>query len=88
MAFTYRTLACKMLGGDEGLHKLIKHAHALNIKVVVDCSIRVSSSRMNKKYDDFRLKAVDEQGRIIYHYGANGRSISYEDTTMLNYRKI
>ena len=87
LAFTHRTMACKMLGGDEGLRKVIDKAHKLNIKVIVDCSTRVSSSHMSKRYDSLRLKAVDEQGRIIYYYGANGRSISYDDTTSLNYRK-
>ena len=42
---------------------------------------------MSKRYEGLRLKAVDEQGRIIYHYGTNGKSISYDDTTPLNYRK-
>jgi hypothetical protein len=87
MAFTYRTLACSMLGGDEALKRLIGKAHDFGIKVLVDCSIRVSSSHMGKRYEGLRLKAVDDKGRIVFHYGANGRSISYDDTTPLNYRK-
>ena len=87
MAFTNRTAACRMLGGDQGLKELIKKAHQLKIKVMVDCSLRVSSSHMSKKYDGLRLKAVDDQGRVIFHYGANGRSITYDDTTPLNFRK-
>lgn len=87
MAFTYRTLACKMLGGDEGLKRLITRAHSLGIKVIVDCSVRVSSSHMSKQYEGLRLRAVDDQGRIVFHYGANGKSLSYDDTTVLNYRK-
>ena len=59
LAFTNRTMGCKMLGGDEGLNKLIQKAHGLNIKVIVDCSSRVSSSHMSKKYEGLRLKAVD-----------------------------
>jgi hypothetical protein len=42
---------------------------------------------MAKRYESLLLRAMDEKGRIIYHYGANGRSISYDDTTSLNYRK-
>ena len=76
-----------MLGGEEGLKALLNRAHSLGIKIIVDCSIRVSSSRMSKRYEGLLLKAVDEKGRIIYHYGSNGRSVSYEDTTPLNYRK-
>jgi len=57
------------------------------MKVVVDVTTRVSSSRMSKKYESLRLRSIDDQGRIIYHYGSNGRSISYEDTAALNYRK-
>ena len=48
LAFTHRTYACKMLGGDAGLKALIDRAHYLNIKVIVDCSVRVSSSHMAK----------------------------------------
>lgn len=76
-----------MLGGKKQFQELVKRAHELGIKVIVDCSSRVSSSRMGKKYDQLRLRNVDEQGRLVYHYGCNGRSISYEDTTPLNYRK-
>lgn len=42
---------------------------------------------MSRRYDSLRLKSVDEQGRVGFHYGCGGRSISYEDTTPLNYRK-
>lgn len=45
--------------------------------MIVDCTTRVSSSRMNKKYEKLRLKNIDEQGKLIYHYGSNGRSLSY-----------
>ena len=76
-----------MLGGKQQFQALVKRAHELGVKVIVDCSSRVSSSRMGKKYDQLRLRNVDERGRLVYHYGCNGRSISYEDTTPLNYRK-
>lgn len=65
----------------------MKEAHEDGVKVIVDCSTRVSSSRMARKYESLRLRTVDEQGRLHYHYGCNGRSIGYEDTTPLNYRK-
>lgn len=50
MALTHRSLACRMLGGEEGLKTLINKAHGLGIKILVDCSVRVSSSRMSKRY--------------------------------------
>ena len=87
MAFTHRTVASRMLGGDQGFKKVIAKAHSLNIKVIVDSTVRVSSSRMAKKYEHLKLKAVDDKGKIIYNYGANGKSLSYDDTTPLNYRK-
>lgn len=55
--------------------------------MIVDCTTRVSSSRMSKKYENLRLKNIDEHGKLIYHYGSNGRSLNYYDTTVLNYRK-
>ena len=87
IATTYRTIPCRMLGGKQQFLELVQRSHQLGLKVIVDCSSRVSSSRMGKKYDQLRLRNVDEQGRLVYHYGCNGRSISYDDTTPLNYRK-
>ncbi len=87
LAITNRTIACKMLGGDEGLKKVIEKAHNIGVKIIVDITTRVCSSRMSKRYNNVRLRAVDEHGRLVYHYGANGRSLNYDDTTSLNYRK-
>lgn len=65
----------------------MKRAHKQSTKVLVDVSARVSSSRMNKAYEALRLQALDSHGRKKYLYGSNGRSVAYDDTMMLNYRK-
>lgn len=49
-ALTHRALPCRMLGGPEEFKKLVQSSHEEGIKVIVDCSTRVSSSRMSKRY--------------------------------------
>ena len=50
LALTHHTLPCRMLGGKHEFLQLVRRSHELGIKVFVDCSSRVSSSRMAKKY--------------------------------------
>lgn len=58
------------------------------MKIITDCTDRVSSSRYDKIYDPYVLHYVDESGRKHPFYGCEGRSINYEDTMLLNYRKL
>lgn len=49
---------------------------------------RISSSRHHKKYKDLLLSYLDEDGKRNICYGTDGQAEKYEDTAMLNYRKI
>ena len=55
-----------MLGGgtyyniDAAINNMIKLAKQKNIKVVLDCLTRVSSSRPSKKYRDKFVHTLDE----------------------------
>ena len=77
-----------MLGGEEGFKKVVDKAKDSKIKIIVDCLARVSSSRMHRKYRDLLLYSLDEDGRRKICYGTDGQAINYEDTAMLNYRKV
>jgi hypothetical protein len=77
-----------MLGGDEGFKKLMSTAKKNKIKIVTDCLARISSSRNHRKYRDLLLYTLDEDGKRRICYGTDGQAVNYEDTAMLNYRKL
>ena len=58
------------------------------MKVIVDCLARISSSRFNRKYKNLLLHYLDEDGRRHICYGTDGQAQKFEDTAMLNYRKL
>lgn len=87
LAITSRTTPNTMLGGAEGFKSLTQEATKLKVKILVDCLTRVSSSRMDKKYKNLLLHMLDEQGKKTFCYGTDGRSLNFEDTIQLNYRK-
>ena len=77
-----------MLGGDEGFQKVMKQAQQSKMKVIIDCLSRISSSRNHRKYRELMLHYLDEEGKKRICYGTDGQSINYEDTALLNYRKV
>jgi hypothetical protein len=85
---TTRDSANKMLGGDAGLKQVVKRAKKKGIKVIVDSVARISSSRHHRKYKDMLLHYLNEDGRRMICYGTDGQAKAFEDTAMLNYRKI
>jgi hypothetical protein len=83
-----RSTVNQMLGGDEGLANVMKAAKNNNVKIIVDSLARISSSRHHRKYKDLLLNYLDEDGRRHICYGTDGQAQKFEDTAMLNYRKI
>lgn len=88
LAITCRETANKMLGGDEGFKKVIKQAKTSKVKIIIDCLARIASSRNHRKYRDIMLSYLDEEGKKRICYGTDGQSTNFEDTAMVNYRKI
>lgn len=76
-----------MLGGALGFKELTKKATELNMRVLVDCLTRVSSSRASKIYRNLMVNTIDQQGKKVPLFGSDGRGIVFEDTTLLNYRR-
>ena len=77
-----------MLGGDDGLQAIVKRAKSRNIKVIIDTLARISSTRHHRKYKDLLLNYLTEEGRRDICYGTDGQAQNFQDTAMLNYRKI
>ena len=88
MAITNRESISSLLGGKESFKSLIKKAKSLNMKIIIDSLSRISSSRANRKYRNILLRYLDNNCKLQLCYGSDGKSIQYEDSTMLNYRKI
>jgi hypothetical protein len=57
------------------------------MKIILDSLSRVSSSRPNKIYRDKFLHIIDESGKLEIFYGSDGKSLIYEDTALLNFRR-
>jgi hypothetical protein len=88
LAVIDRSTPCKMLGGSQGLRNVVRRAKECKVKIIVDSLARISSSRHNRKYKDLLLHYLDEDGRRHICYGTDGQAQKFEDTAMLNYRKL
>lgn len=88
LASTCRTTCNRMLGGEAGFKKIMEASKTNKVKVIVDCLARISSSRHHRKYKELLLHYLDEDGKRNICYGTDGSSVNYEDSAMLNYRKI
>ena len=88
MAITNRGSISSLLGGDEDFKSLVNKAKSLNMKIIIDSLCRISSSRSNRKYRNVLLRYLDSHNKLQLCYGSDGKSVQYEDSTVLNYRKI
>jgi hypothetical protein len=48
---------------------------------------RISSARPHKKYRKNFVHTIDAQNKLVRLFGTDGRSLNFEDTIVLNYRK-
>jgi len=88
MAVTNRSSISSLLGGENDFKSLVDKAKSLNMKIIVDSLCRISSSRSNRKYRNVLLRYLDNYSKLQLCYGSDGKSVHYEDSTVLNYRKI
>ena len=88
MAITNRSSISSLLGGESDFKSLVDKAKSLNMKIIVDSLCRISSSRSNRKYRNVLLRYLDNYSKLQLCYGSDGKSVHYEDSTVLNYRKI
>ena len=88
MAVTSRSSISSLLGGDEAFKSLMKKAKTFSMKIIIDGLSRVSSSRCHRKYRDILLHYLDNNGNVQVCYGTDGHSVRYDDSAVLNYRKV
>lgn len=88
MAVTCRSKISNLLGGDPAFFSLMAKAKKLSIKVILDSLTRISSSRSHRRYKDILLHYLDENGKLQICYGTDGHSVRYDDSALLNYRKV
>mmetsp|Transcript_36982 Transcript_36982/g.6592 ORF Transcript_36982/g.6592 Transcript_36982/m.6592 type:complete len:116 (+) Transcript_36982:175-522(+) len=75
-------------GGRQEFHELMNHANGLGMKIIIDSISRVSSRHYSRKYKDNKIYIKDSNGLPVTCYGTDGRSLKYDDSLMLNYRKV
>ena len=75
------------LGGEEELVELIKKAHSMDIKVVVDIVPHINRSS-NALDESYVVKTYDESGNTVARASTDGRYGSWNDGKLLNYRKF
>ena len=80
LAVVDRKRICEMLGGEKGWKLLTAEKQKQNMKVIVDCVTRVSSSRHSKRYRDKLVYQMDDTNKLQFCYGTDGKSVQYEDS--------
>ena len=88
MAVTCRATISRLLGGEKAFNSMANKAKMFSMKIFVDSLSRVSSSHPHRKYRNILLHTLDESGKVNICYGSDGHSVNYEDSAILNYRKI
>lgn len=58
------------------------------MRVMVQFNTAVSASRHHRKYRDLLTRVLDGAGRMQIHHGSDGQSNQWEDTALLNYRRV
>lgn len=87
LSIVCRRSPCSLAGGDSSFTELVREAKLMGVHILVDCLTRISSTNFHRRYKNTQLLHRDGQGHCVILYGSDGKSINYEDTAMLNYRK-
>jgi starch synthase len=75
------------LGGEEEFIELVKHAHELEIKVIVDVIPHVNR-RSTEVRDENVVFCYGEDGQLYPRASTDGRYGSWNDGKLLNYRRF
>eukprot|EP00177_Eucheuma_denticulatum_P005295 GFKZ01009634.1.p1 GENE.GFKZ01009634.1~~GFKZ01009634.1.p1 ORF type:complete len:1623 (-),score=226.52 GFKZ01009634.1:859-5727(-) len=77
-----------VLGGAKGFKNLVSEMRRLGLTAIVDGVERVSRTRMHRKYRHLTVETLSNKGIPLRHPGTDGRENQWEDTAMLNYRRV
>ena len=75
------------LGGEDEFTELIKAAHSMNIRIIVDIIPHINRSS-NHLPEDYAVKTYDDAGNCVIRASTDGRYGSWNDGKLLNYRKF
>ncbi len=75
------------LGGSAGFLELVKKAHSLGIKVIID-AVPHLNRRSTELPEDCAVKCYDGSGNLVVRASTDGRYGSWNDGKLLNYRMI
>ena len=75
------------IGGDEALKNLVRRAHLLNIKIIVDIIPHLNrrNSELPREYSVF---TYDNGGNLVERSSTDGRYGTWDDGKLLNYRLL
>ena len=78
----------RMLGGQLGFARLCQDARSLGMRVLVQLDAAISASRPHRKYKQLYARTLDTKGQAVIHHGSDALENQWEDTQLLNYRKV
>lgn len=83
-----REAPASVLGGSAAFANLLSEMRRLGITPIVDAIDRVSRTRMHRKYRHLTVETLSNKGVPLRHPGTDGRENQWEDTALLNYRRV
>ena len=73
------------LGGEEALKSLIRKAHTLDIKIIVDI-IPHLNRKSSELPPEYTVLTYDQEGKLVERSSTDGRYGSWDDGKLFNYR--
>lgn len=83
-----RESPASVLGGKAAFSNLLREMNRLGLTAIVDAMDRVSRTRMHRKYRHLTVETLSTKGVPLRHPGTDGRENQWEDTALLNYRRV
>jgi hypothetical protein len=83
-----RSTPASVLGGGAEFASLVADVRRLGMCPIVDAFDRVSRTRMHRKYRYLTVETLNARGIPLRHPGTDGRENQWEDTALLNYRRV
>ncbi len=83
-----RQCPAEILGGEQEFQNVVKEISQLGMTPIIDALDRVSRNRMHRKYKSLTIETLDKRGIPLRHPGTDGQQNQWEDTALLNYRRV
>jgi glycogen synthase len=86
-----RAMPATILGGVLKFRRMCAEARRLNLATIVDCLDRVSLARAHRRYRRIGfVRIVDPKRHVpaLPHPGTDCHQVQWEDTALLNYRRV